>query len=107
MINYDNIDTVEKQNILEKIVELMKKDNLPNPQNLSRIDRLRLKEKTKLVDEVIDSLQTSNITEDNKLVKCVALVITQLLGIKEVKNEKKEEPFWKRRIESNINALRC
>ena len=85
----------------------MKKDNLPNPQNLSRIDRLRLKEKTKLVDEVIDSLQTSNITEDNKLVKCVALVITQLLGIKEVKNEKKEEPFWKRRIESNINALRC
>ena len=85
----------------------MKKDNLPNPQNLSRIDRLRLKEKTKLVDEVIDSLQTSNITEDNKLVNCVALVITQLLGIKEVKNEKKEEPFWKRRIESNINALRC
>ena len=31
LINYDNIDTVEKQNILEKIVELMKKDNLRNP----------------------------------------------------------------------------
>ena len=48
LISYDNIDTVEKQNILEKIVELMKKDNLPNPQNLRRIDRVRLKEKTKL-----------------------------------------------------------
>ena len=52
LINYDNIDTVEKQIILEKIVELMKKDNLPNPQNLRRTNRVRLKEKTKLVDEV-------------------------------------------------------
>ena len=33
LINYDNIDTVEKQDILGKIAELTKKDNLPNPQN--------------------------------------------------------------------------
>ena len=32
LMNYGNIFTVEKQNILEKIVELMKKDNLPNPE---------------------------------------------------------------------------
>ena len=70
----------------------MKKDNVPNPQNLRRIDR-------------VDSAQTSKITEDNKLVKCRALVITHLLGIKEIKNKKKEEPFWKRRIESNMNIL--
>ena len=89
MINYDNIDTVEKSNILEKIVELMKKDNLPNPQNLKRIDSLRLEEKTKLVHEAIDSAQRSNITEDNKFVKCRTLVITQLLEIKEKKTRKK------------------
>ena len=29
-----------------------------------------------------------------------------MLGIKQIKNKKKEEPFWKRRIESNINTLR-
>ena len=104
LISYDNIDTVQKQTILEKIVELLKKDNLPNPQNLRRIDRMRLKDKTKLVNEVLDSVQTSNITEDSKLIECGALVITQLLGIKEIGN-KKEEPFWKRRIESKINAL--
>ena len=95
LINYENIDTVEKQTILEKIVELMKKDNLLNPQNLRRIDRVRLKEKAKLVNEVIESVQTSNITEDNKIVKCGSLVITQLLGIKEIRNKKKEEPFGK------------
>ena len=92
--------------MLEKILELMKKDNLLNPQNLKRIDRVRLKEKTELVHEVIDSVQTGNFTEDNKLAKCGTLVITQLLCIKELNNKKKEEPFWKRRIESNINALR-
>ena len=31
LINYDNIDTVEKQNLLEKIVELMKKGNFQTP----------------------------------------------------------------------------
>ena len=31
--------------------------------------------------EVIDYVQTSNIIEDNQLVKCGLLVITQSLGI--------------------------
>ena len=106
LINCNNIDTVEKQIILEEIVELMKKDNLPNPQSLRTNDMVRLKEKTKFVDEVLDSVQTSYITEDNKLVKCGALVTTHLVGIKEIRNKKKEEPFCKRRIESKINVLR-
>ena len=58
----------------------------------------------KLMGEVTSSAQTSNITDDNKLIKCEALVIAQLLGINERKNKKKEESFQKRRIELNINA---
>ena len=50
----------------------MKKDIFPNHQNLSRIERVRLKGKTKVVDEVLDFVQASYITEDNKLVKCRA-----------------------------------
>ena len=34
LINNGNIEAVEKQNILKKIVKLMTKDNFPNPQNL-------------------------------------------------------------------------
>ena len=62
--------------------------------------------------EVIDYVQTSNIVEDNQLVKCGLLVINQSLGTKKKKKKKnpkkkkKEEPFRKRRIESNINELR-
>ena len=39
------------------------------------------------MDEVINTVKTSNITEDNKLVKCRALAITQLLGIQETKKQ--------------------
>ena len=39
LINYNNIDIVEKQIILEKIVEIMKNNNLQNPQNLRRIEK--------------------------------------------------------------------
>ena len=71
----------------------MKKYNLSNPQNLMRIDRVRLKEKTKLVSEVIDSLHANTITKENNLVKCRTLVITKMLGIKEIKNNRKEKPL--------------
>ena len=67
---------------------------------------MKLKEKTKLLNEVMDSVPTSNISKGNKLLKCGALVVTQLLGMKEIKNKKKEESFWKRRIESKTNVFR-
>ena len=43
------------------------------------------------MDKVTESVQTSNITEDNKLVKCGAFIITQLFGIKEIRNKKKKK----------------
>ena len=58
---------------------------------------MRLKEETKLVDDVKDAVLTSKITEDIKLNKSRTLVITQLLIVKEIKNKKKEEPFWKKK----------
>lgn len=45
----------------------------------------------------MNAVQTSNITEDIKVNKCRALVITQLLRVNKIKNKKKEEPFWKRK----------
>ena len=41
--------------------------------------------------EVIDYVQTSNIVEDNQLVKCGLLVINQSLGTKKKKKKKKRK----------------
>ena len=43
------------------------------------------------MDEVTESVQTSNITD--KLVQCGVFVIAQLLGIKEIRNKKKKNHF--------------
>lgn len=78
MINCDNFETVENQTILLKIFELLKKNDLPKLQNLRRkTDRVRFKEKNKFLYEAIHFVQTSNITEDNNLVKFGVLVIAQ------------------------------
>ena len=43
LVNYETIDTIEKnQDIIEKIIELILKENLPNPPKLRRIDRVRM-----------------------------------------------------------------
>ena len=47
--------------------------------------------------EVIDYVQTSNIVEDNQLVKCGLLVINQSLGTKKKKKKKKKEKKEERR----------
>ena len=48
----------------------MKKDKLPTPPfPPQKIKSMKLKVKTKLVGEVIDAVQTSNIIEENKLIK--------------------------------------
>ena len=62
--------------------------------------------KVKLVDKVMDTVQTSNIIEDNKLINWGTFIVTQLLGIKEIKKKNNEELFWKRRTEWMINTLR-
>lgn len=47
---------MEKQN-LEKILHQLKLKNVPNPQYLRRIERMRLKEKSKLVEAVINYIK--------------------------------------------------
>ena len=54
----------------------------------------------------MDTVQTSNIIEDNKLINWGTFIVTQLLGINEIKKKNNEELFWKRRTEWMINTLR-
>ena len=79
--------TQKRNKIYLKKLLAKEETQISRPQSVGRIDRVTLKEKTKLVDEVIESVQASNITEYSKLVKCGALLIIQLLGIKEINNK--------------------
>lgn len=80
---------------IQDIKSQLKKDN-SSPYNLKRTDRITLKEKAKLVDQVMDAVETSNFAEDKNLIKCGALAITPLTVIKKIKHKKGKEPFWKK-----------
>ena len=64
----------------------MKKDHFSNPSNLRRIDRVRPKEKKNLWMKV-QTLYRQVILPKTTSSSSVGIVITQLLGIKEIKKQ--------------------
>ena len=111
----ERVDTVsyqeeleeDQREILGRIRKLMNEETLETPMNLRKFDKINVKEKALVVDKVLQQVETDNITDTNKLIKAGALVTQELLGVKRAPaNEKKHEPYWKRRIENSINSLR-
>ena len=55
---------------------------------------------------MIRHIKTNNVTQTNKLAMAAALWVAKEIGVKKGKRGKKKEPWWKRRIESDITNLR-
>ena len=66
---------------------------------LRGIEKHRLLEATRKVDEVMNKIDVGNITELNDLVYAGAVVATEMLGVKNRKGTGME-PWWKRRMEA-------
>ena len=47
----------------------------------------------------------SNITETNNLIYCGAALVTETLGINKSSKRKRQEPWWKRRVEGQLRDL--
>ena len=76
------------------------------PVNLRSIYRRSLKEKTKRVNEVIGKLESETIGDTNNLLLAGVNVVADLIQTKEPRNKNEEGPWWKRRIQSQIDSLR-
>ena len=106
-VSYPDELEEDQREILGRIKKLMNEENLETPMNLRKFDRMKVKEKALIIDKVLQQVETGNITDTNKLIKVGALVTQELLGVKRSSaNEKKHEPYWRRRIENSINSLR-
>ena len=60
---------------------------------------------TKKVNAVIRHIETDDVTRTNKLAMAAALWVAKEIGVKKGKIGEKKEPWWKRRIESDITNL--
>ena len=96
----------ESANDITKRLKLL----LKNPKNdpipsLRSANAFRLKQETEEVTKAMSSITLNDISDFKNLIKAGAISVCERMGIrKSVKPQ--QEPFWKRRIESDIARLR-
>ena len=94
----------EDMTILEKICNKLLKKTRERLSPMRGIEKHRLLEATRKVDEVMNKTEVGNITELNDLAYAGAVVVTEMLGIKNRKGTGME-PWWKRRMEAQVKQL--
>ena len=63
-------------------------------------------EERRKVNKVLKYIETSNITETNRLLKAVSMLVVERIGIKKKNTAKiNTEPWWKRRIVNDIKQI--
>ena len=102
----------EERYILEMLKKKLEMPEKLEPVNLRYEDKKKVRENKKNLNDVLDKIKTENLNGSNLLVLAAANVVADLVGRKEKRAGKKQEPFWKRRmkkqikdIESNITRL--
>ena len=94
----------------QQVILDMVKTKIKNPEELEEVNlrtahRKKTREKTMLVNEVIDRIRVENSSDTNLLVLAGANVVVDLLGIKKRKGTN-QQPWWKRRMQAKIQNLR-
>ena len=92
--------------IIDEVKGLMAQRETNDNIMFKKVDQKRLSEETLKVNGAIKHLVTADITQTNNLIKAASLWVAKQLGLKAVKKGKKQDPWWKRRIEGDIKNLK-
>ena len=97
----------EDKDILKEIVDILKKKEFNGQIDFKKVDKFKLNEITKKINNVIRHIKANNITEINNILRAASAYAAKKLGLKEFKrDDKKTDPWWKRRIQGDIKELR-
>ena len=95
----------EQLEMIKSISELSKKKEKITNVSFRNVDRKRLRETASSVNKVLKYIATDDVTGTNHLISAVAVYVSQRLGLKQRKDKVSQEPFWKRRVQRDINEL--
>ena len=98
--------TDEERLIIDELKALMIRNEAEEYLPFQKVDQTKLRYVTKKVNAVIRHIETDDVTQTNKLAMATALWVAKEVGVKKDKIGEKKEPWWKRRIESDITNLR-
>ena len=72
---------------------------------LKDILKWRIREELQTVEEMVVLMPTRGITETNRLLYAIAVVVTERLGTKPTRKRETKEPWWKRRLKGQLDQL--
>ena len=107
LLNVDERDGLSEEDelLIAEILEVYRSDEKINV-SFKRANQQQLKNIIKEVNNVMDKIPTSTITETNDLVYAVCVYTAKKLRLKSFKGGPKKDPWWKRRIEQDITRIR-
>ena len=94
----------ERKSLLQEFAEEVTKEEAPL--NLRNVDRGRLKEAVRKINDLLTDIPTANLTETNKLLLAAACLAGKKVGAKKRETTSMAEPWWKRRLNGQIAKLR-
>ena len=94
----------ERKSLLQELAEEVTKEEAPL--NLRNVDRGRLKEAVRKINDLLTDIPTANLTETNKLLLAAARLAGKKVGAKKRETTSMAEPWWKRRLNGQIAKLR-
>ena len=102
--------TAEELDIRKRIEEVMvsvKGTGKWSIHAMRQISRKKLASVSAMVSRILGTVSTTNLTEINDLVFAGVVVVAEKLGVKSSQSQHKDiKPWWKRRLEGQINELR-
>ena len=89
---------IEERQMIKDILEVMRSGQAWNGAGFQRVDRILLAEWTKKINRVVSEIQTTNITDANRLINATTIYMASHVGLK---MGDCKEPRWKRRIKDS------
>ena len=91
--------------LLNCLKEILAADDKPI-YNLKKFNKYNVMTKTITVNRILKQVTPINITESKNLIQAPSSFVCKLQGAKKLPTKPKQEPWWKRRIEEDIEVLR-
>ena len=105
IVNSEGLDE-EEIGMIQNILSIFENESFGGIKPFKKVDRCKLSKLTGKVNKILKYVETNNISETNNLIRAAETYIANELGIKEETPRRKKEPWWKRRIEEDINILK-
>ena len=107
-IEVEDVDiTQDDRKIIDEVKDIIASGCQYQMLPFKKVSHRRLSEEARRVNKVIRHIKTNDISETNKLLNAASMWVARRLGLESSSRSKKQEPWWKRRIEGDIKSLRA